>query len=189
MLIRPTTPSTHQFIPLQIHLGSLRICHWSNIFSSYTFEWQSIRYIATRRPFKACFLWMHHCSQDSLFVAQHWDLGDLKEPLHGSDSSLLFPAWVTLARYMPQPRRQHGLSALATSDSPDVGCVHISFKVWPQSSSFEWGATFFCVLFECLKWLRVQVSVDTGKHNASYFHISDALSSVCYRSFKTKILL
>lgn len=47
-----------------------------------------------------------------------------------------------------------------------------------NSVTFLWGS------FDCLKWLRVQVSMDTGKHNASYFHILNASSSIYYSSSK-----
>lgn len=43
---------------------------------------------------------------------------------------------------------------------------------------------FWCGSFDCLKWLRVQVCMDTGKHNASYFHILNASSSIYYSPLK-----
>lgn len=56
MLFRGSNPFYTLLYSPTNTLGQLRTCHRSNVFSSYTFVWPSIRCMAPGRPFKACFL-------------------------------------------------------------------------------------------------------------------------------------
>lgn len=169
MLFRGSNPFyTPVYSPTNA-LGQLRTCHWSNVFSSYTFVWLSIR------------LWL---------------LGDLSRPVFSEGTTVprtvsLWPStdvwriwkspFLTLTQACCFLPRLHLLSVchspggsvdwvllLATSDSSDRGedqtrglCSHLLQSL--ASERFTWMAppSFVCC-FECLKWLRVQVSMDSG---------------------------